>query len=338
MKRSTAIKALAGSAITALLVAGMAAPAAAETDKVRVAEQFGLLYLPQNVVHERKLIQKHAKAAGLPEPKVELFKISGGANINKALLSGNIDFAAAGIGPLLKLWGKSDGRFKGAISLSDMPLKLVTNDPKVKTIKDYLTIEDHKIAMPAAGVSIQAQVLQMAAQKLWGEPNKVDHLVVSMKHPTAVAAMLSGGQAVKSHFATLPYSYEELHSGKIHLVLSSYDLLGSSHTTVALVTGRQFKEKNPKTYKAVVDAYAEAYDWIYKNQDEAVKIFIKVTKSKLDPKSIKAMISNKQEIEYSATPKHTKEFADFLHKTGDIPAAKSWKDYFWDNMHDQAGS
>lgn len=338
MKRSTAIKALAGSAITALLVAGMAAPVAAETDKIRIAEQFGLLYLPQNVVHERKLVQKHVKAAGLPEPKVELLKISGGANVNKALLSGNLDFAAAGIGPMLKLWGKSKGRFKAAISLSDMPLKLLTNDAKVKKIEDYLTIQDHKIAMPAAGVSIQAQVLQMASEKLWKEPHKLDQLVVSMKHPTALAAMLSGGQAVKSHFATLPFSYEELQSGKVHLVLSSYDLLGSSHTTVAMVTGREFREKNPKTYKAIVDAYAESYDWIYKNQDEAVKIFIKATKSKLDPKSIKAMISNKQEIEYSATPKHTKEFADFLHKMGDIPAAKSWKDYFWDNAHDQAGS
>jgi NitT/TauT family transport system substrate-binding protein len=331
-------KAAATSALVLAFFASAGMPAAAETGKVRIAEQFGLLYLPQNIVHERKLIQKHAVAAGLPEPKVELLTISGGANINKALLSGNLDFAAVGIGPLLKLWGKSEGRFKGAISMSDMPLKLVTNDPKVKTIKDYLTVEDHKIAMPAAGVSIQAQVLQMAAQKLWNEPNKLDHLVVSMKHPTAVAAMLSGGQAVKSHFATLPYSYEELHSGKIHLVLSSYDLLGSSHTTVAMITGKEFKEKNPKTYKAVVDAYAESYDWIYKNPDEAVKIFVKATKSKLDPKAIRAMIGDKQEIEYSAVPKHTKEFADFLHKTGDIPAAKSWKDYFWENAHGQAGS
>lgn len=338
MKRSALVNTVAGAALTALFAVGMAAPCAAETDKIRIAEQFGLLYLPQNIVHERKLIQKHVKAAGLPEPKVELLTISGGANVNKALLSGNLDFAAIGVGPLLKLWGKSNGRFKAAISMSDMPLKLVTNDAKVKKIEDYLTIQDHKIAMPAAGVSIQAQVLQMAADKLWGEPKKLDHLVVSMKHPTAVAAMLSGGQAVKSHFSTLPYSYEELQSGKTHLVLSSYDLLGSSHTAVAMITGREFREKNPKSYKAVVDAYAEAYDWIYKNQDEAVKIFIKATKSTSDAGSIKAMIGNKQEIEYSAIPKHTQEFANFLHKMGDIPAAKSWKDYFWDNAHDQAGS
>lgn len=332
------IKTVAGAVLALAFMAGAGLQAAAETDKVRIAEQFGLLYLPQNVVHERKLIQKHVVAAGLPEPKVELLTISGGANINKALLSGNLDFAAAGIGPLLKLWGKSDGRFKAAISMSDMPLKLLTNDPAVKKIEDYLTVKDHKIAMPAAGVSIQAQVLQMASDKLWGEPHKLDQLVVSMKHPTALAAMLSGGQAVKSHFATLPYSFEELQSGKVHLVLSSYDLLGSSHTTVAMITGREFKEKNPKTYKAIVDAYAEAYDWIYENEAEAVKIFIKATKSQLDPKSINAMVGNKKEIEYSAVPKHTKEFADFLHKMGDIPAAKSWKDYFWENMHGEAGS
>jgi NitT/TauT family transport system substrate-binding protein len=331
-------KSIAGLALALAVLAVASPPVVAETGQIRIAEQFGLLYLPQNIVHERKLIQKHVVAAGLPEPKVELLTISGGANINKALLSGNLDFAAVGLGPLLKLWGKSDGRFKAAISMSDMPLKLVTNDPNVKKIEDYLTVKDHKIAMPAAGVSIQAQVLQMAADKLWNEPTKLDHLVVSMKHPTAVAALLSGGQAVKSHFSTLPYAYEELESGKTHLVLSSYDLLGSAHTAVAMITGKEFKEKNPKTYKAVVDAYAEAYDWIYKNQDEAINIFIKATKSTSDAKSIKAMIGNKQEIEYSAVPKHTQEFANFLHKTGDIPAAKSWKDYFWENAHGQAGS
>ena len=71
-----------------------------------------------------------------------------------------------------------------------------------------MTITDHKIATPAAKVSVQAVTLQMYTEMKYGDAEKLDHLVVSMKHPIALAAILSGGQTVKSHFATLPYSFQ----------------------------------------------------------------------------------------------------------------------------------
>jgi NitT/TauT family transport system substrate-binding protein len=338
MIRATLMKAVTGSALAAVIAAGMATPAAAETNKVRLAEQFGLLYVPLNVVVDRKLIEKHAKLLGLPAPKVELYKISGGANINKALLANQLDFGAAGVGPALKLWGKTEGRFKAAFNMTDMPLKLITNDPGVKKIEDYLTIKDHKIATPAAKVSIQAVVLQMAAQRIWHQADKLDHLVVSMKHPTALAAILSGGQTVKSHFATLPYSYEELKSGKAHEVTNSYKLLGGEHTALVMIAGKDFKEANPKTFQAVSDAFLESYDWIDKHPAEAAEIFIRATKTKLDPAAVKAMIADHEEVRYTGEPKMTMEFAKFLHGIGDIPEAKTWKDYYWENNYKQNGS
>ncbi len=333
------IKKIAISAAAGLgLAAAITMPAQAETDTVRLAQQFGLLYVPLHVVLDKKLVEKHAQKLGLPKPKIELYKISGGANINKALLAKTIDFGSHGVGPALKLWGKSKGRFKVTLSMAAMPLKLITNDPSVKKIEDYLTVKDHKIATPAAKVSIQAVVLQMGAEKIWGDAEKLDHLVVSMKHPTALAAILSGGQAVKSHFATLPYSFQELKSGKAHEVTNSYKLLGGPHTTLVMSCSEDFKKANPKTYQAVVNAFLEAYDWINKNQGEAADLFIRYTKSKLDPAQVKAMIANKSEIEYAALPRKTMAFAKFLHKIGDIPEAKSWKDYYWENSSSMNGS
>lgn len=338
MSRSKRSNSLAAPIVGMALAATLAMPAAAETDTVRLAQQFGLLYVPLHVVLDKKLVEKHAAKMGMPEPKIELYKISGGANINKALLAKTIDFGSHGVGPALKLWGKSKGRFKVTLTMAAMPLKLNTNDPSVKKIEDYLTVKDHKIATPAAKVSIQAVILQMGAQRLWDEPEKLDHLVVSMKHPTALAAILSGGQAVKSHFATLPYSYQELKSGKAHEVTNSYKLLGGSHSTLVMSCSEEFKQANPKTYQAVVNAFLEAYDWINKNQGEAADLFIRYTKSKLDAAQVKAMIADKEEIEYTALPSKTMEFAKFLHKIGDIPEAKSWKDYYWENSHSMNGS
>src|SRR5690606_24173333 len=134
-----------------------------------------------------------------------------------------------------------------------MPLKLLTNDPAVKKFEDYLKVQDHKIATPSVS-SIQSVTLRMYAAKLWGDANskKLDPLLVNMNHPTAVAAMLSGGQTVKSHFATLPYSYQELQRGKVRLVLNSYEVLGGPHSIVSLYGTVKWKKENPKLYQVVV--------------------------------------------------------------------------------------
>jgi len=338
MERSSLKALLMGAAAVGVVATGASAPVRAEVDTVNMAQQFGLLYVPLHVVMEQNLIQKHTKKMGLPEPKIKLFKISGGANINKALLAGTIDFGAHGVGPALKLWGKSGGKFKVVTSMADMPLKLNTNDPNVKTVDDYLKVKDHKIATPAAKVSIQAVTLQIYTAAKWGQADKLDHLVVSMKHPIALAAMMSGGQTVKSHFATLPYSYQELQNPKIHTVISSYDIMGGPHSVLVMSAKTEFKDKNPKTYAAVAAAYLESFDWIKKNPVKAAETFIKYTKSKLDPKVVKALLTDPKEIEYSPLPKHTMKYANFLHKIGDIPQAKSWKDYYFENNHSMSGS
>ena len=325
-------------AVSAFLAVGAAGPATAEVDTVKMAQQFGLIYTPLHVVMEKKLIQKHAKELGIKPPTIKLYKISGGANINKALLAGTIDFGAHGVGPMLKLWGKTNGRFKGALTMANMPLKLNTNDPNVKTVDDYLKVHDHKIATPAAKVSIQAVTLEMYAAKRWGDPEKLDHLVVSMKHPTALAAMLSGGQTVKSHFATLPYSYQELKSGKVHNVITSYDILGGPHAVLTMSVATKFAEDNPKTYKAVIAAYLEAFKFIKEHPNDAADIFIKYTKSKMDPADVRALLSDPKEVEFTAVPKHTMKYANFLAKIGDIPQPKSWKDYFMPNNYQYDGS
>lgn len=331
---------LAGGVAGVVLAAASAIPASAEVDTVRMSQQFGLIYLAQHVIFDHKLIQKHAKRLGIKEPKVQLFKISGGANINKALLADTIDFGMHGVGPALKLWGKTKGRFKIALSLVDMPLVLNTNDPSVKTLQDYLKAKDHKIATPAAKVSIQAVLLQMAVAKIWGNDNaeKLDHLVVSMKHPTAYAALVSGGQTVKSHFANLPFWWQEVQNPKIHTVISSYDIMDGPHTVLVMSASKKFKEANPKTYDAVVAAHLEAFKWIDANPEKASEVFIRYTKSKLDPADVLAMVKDKNTAHFTPLPKKTMRFGNFLAGIGDIPQPKSWKEYFWENNHHLNGS
>jgi NitT/TauT family transport system substrate-binding protein len=328
-------------ACAALAFAGFAASGPLAAQEIRFAEQFGLLYLPMQVVIHEKLVEKHAAKAGLTGVTAKMLKLSGGAAVNQALLSGNVEFASAGVGPLLTIWDRTFGtedHVKAAIDLSKMPLKLVTNDPSVQKFEDYLKVQDHKIATPSIS-SIQAVTLRMAAAKAWGDSKKLDSLLVNMNHPTAVAATLSGGQTVKSHFSTLPFSYQQLQSGKVRLILNSFDVLGGPHSIVSLYGTTKWVKANPKLYKVVLDAYDEAFRFIEADIGRAAQVYVDFTKSKISVEDVKKMISSKSEMEYGPAPKNTMPFARFMHQEGaikNLPA--SWKDYFHESAHGLEGS
>lgn len=62
-----------------LALAGAAlVPARAAEGQLRIAKQFGVVYLLLNVAEDQKLIEKHGKAAGL-DIKVEYLQLSGGS-------------------------------------------------------------------------------------------------------------------------------------------------------------------------------------------------------------------------------------------------------------------
>lgn len=327
-------------ACVAAAVAGVAFTGTAAAQEIRFAEQFGLLYLPMQVVIHEKMVEKHAAKHGVKGVTGKMIKLSGGAAVNQALLSGNAEFASGGTGPLLTIWDKTFGtedHVKAMVDFSKMPLKLFTNDPAVRKVEDYLNVKDHKIATPSIS-SIQSVTLRMMAEKHWGDAKKLDPLLVNMNHPTAVAAILSGGQAVKSHFATLPFSYQEMKSGKAHLVLNSYDVLGGPHSIVSLYATTKWVKANPKLYQIVNDAFAEAFQYINADLKRAAKVYVDFTKSKLDLADVTAMISDKNEMMYSPEPRNTMPYAQFMHKTGaikNLPA--SWKDYFHESAHGMQG-
>lgn len=329
-------------ALAAAAVVALGAPATvqAETSTVRLAEQPGLGYLPMMVMREHELIEKHVEKAGLPRPKVEWLLFSGGAAMNEALLSNNLDVAAGGVGPLVTIWDRTKGNFdvKGIAALNSMPLFLNTNNPNIKSIKDFT--EKDRIALPAVRVSIQAVTLQMAAEKEFGKGNhtRLDNLTVSMPHPDGTAALLSKQTEITGHLTSPPFQYQQLKNEGITRVLSSYDVLGGKTTFNSLWARSSFREENPKTYKALVDALHEAMEWISANKEEAADVFIKQAKSKLDRDFILSMI-NDPDIEFTATPRNTMGYASFMARIGSIKnTPESWKDYYFEEIHGAGGS
>jgi len=88
-------------ALAVAIVGLTSLPARAEMAEIAVAQQYGISYLPLMLMEEKKLIEKHAKAAGI-DVKVGWAKFAGGNVMNDALLSGSLQFASGGVGRWLR--------------------------------------------------------------------------------------------------------------------------------------------------------------------------------------------------------------------------------------------
>ncbi len=328
------------SAGLALCASALISTTAHAEGQLRIAEQHGIVYLLLQVVQDQKLIEKHGKAAGV-EIKPEWVKLSGGAAINDALLSGSIDIAGAGVGPLLTIWDKTRGKYdvKGVASLGNFPYYLISNNPSVKSIADF-TSKD-RIALPATTVSVQARILQLAASKEWGKDQfrKLDALTVTLPHPEATASVIKGGTEINAHFATPPFQEQELKGNKdAHIVLSSYDVLGGPSTSTVLYATAKYREENPKTYQAFVDSLKEAASYIKSNPEGAADAYIRTAGSKIDRNLLIEIIKN-PDIDVKLSPERTFPLALFMSEVGAIknkPA--SYQDYFFEDEQNKNGS
>lgn len=322
-----------------LLAGSLVAPTVAQAEgEIRIAEQFGIVYLLLNVVRDQHLIEKYGKQEGL-DIKVDWTQLSGGAAVNDALLSGSIDIAGAGVGPLLTIWDRTRGKqnVKAVASLGNFPYYLVSNNPKVKTIADFT--DSDRIAVPAVGVSVQSRFLQYAAAKQWGDKqfNRLDQYTVAVPHPDATAALIAGGTELTGHFSNPPFQDQALANPNVHVVLNTYDLLGPNSPTVLFAT-EKFRNDNPKTYKAFVDALTEAAQFAQHDKGAAADTYIRVTKAKIDRAELLKIIDNPQ-FEFSVTPKNTYPLAEFLYRVGAIKnKPESWKDYFFQDAKPLQGS
>ncbi|EJN00301.1 ABC transporter substrate-binding protein [Herbaspirillum sp. YR522] len=321
--------------VTALALAG----AARAEGQIRIAQQFGIGYLILDVVQDQKLIEKQGKKEGL-DIKVEWTSLSGATGMNEALLAGALDVVSAGAPPALVLWDRTRGRqnVKAIASLGSMPNYLLSNNPKVKSVKD-LSDKD-RIAVPAAGVGYQSRTLQIETARLYGKDDykRFDAITVSLSHPDATAALISGGSEINAHFSSPPFQYQALENKNVHKVISSYDILGGPATFNFLYGTQKFHDENPKTYRAFYNALVEAAEFIRNNKARAADTFIRVQKSKLSPEFVRKIVED-PEINFTVSPERSFVYAEKLHEIGVLKhRASSWKDYFFEEAYAQPGS
>jgi len=330
-------------ALFGLAFALSATPARAEVGEIRIAQQYGINYLPLMVMEDRHLIEAQARRLGLPELEVSWSKMSSGAAMNDALLSGSLDVASGGVGPIVTLWAKTSAlpaaqQVKGIAALDSMPVVLNTRNPRISSVEDFT--DQDKIALPAVKVSIQAVTLQMAVAKAFGAQNhaKLDPITVSMSHPDGMVALLNPRSEVDAHFTGPPFSELEVREPGIHTVVHSYKLLGGMTTSTVAWTTTRFHDENPKVYQAFLAALTDAVNIINKDKRAAAQLYLRMTKSKESLDTMASILAD-PDIEYTLTPMNVLKYAAFMHEVGSIKANPSaWTQMFFPEIHQLPGS
>jgi NitT/TauT family transport system substrate-binding protein len=301
----------------------------------------GVGFLPLLVMRDRALIEKHAAAAGLASLTVRWIDLGGPAVMNDALLSGSVDFIAAGPPAFITLWDRTRGSadVRGVAAMSSLPMYLNTTSSELTSI-DGLK-ETDKIAVTAVKVSIPSINMQMYAAERYGaaEAFRFDRYTVTMTHADALIALLSGGNQINAHFTSPPFHQHEIKDPRVRTVLNTDDIMGGATTFTMLSTTARFRDANPQAYAAVIAALEEANELIRSEPETAADILFAAESAAGFSAAELVEVLRDPDIRFTTTPENIEKYAEFMHEIGSIenePA--SWRDLFFPEIHGAPGS
>lgn len=322
---------LRGFALTAAMTFLGSAAALAEMAEITIARQPSLGHLPLMIMEDRGLLQARAVELGVESLKVNYATLAGGAAMSDALLSNSIQFAAGGVPPLLVLLERTDGtssQVKGVSAMNSMPLLLNSNREEIGSIMDFTSAD--KIVLPAVKVSVQAILLQMAAEKEFGggHHDRLDAFTITMSHLDGMA-VLRAKQEVTAHFTASPIQNLELQNEGVHTVLNSYDILGGPATFNVVWASARFKEENPLIYQAFIETLEDAISLINSDTEAAVDTYVRLSGDASTPELVRRIITDPQ-VHYTTMPSNIGKYLDFMTRIGTLKQeGVTWQDVFF---------
>ena len=304
-----------------------AAPSNAK-DVLRVAAQYGLGYAPLFVLAKRpEFLKKYA-----PDAEIKMIQLAGGAAIREALLSDTADIGGLAMLPVIQAWAKG-ADLKIALGLSEMPVKLITWRPDLKSVKDLKP--DDKVNVISIG-SPQTLIMKMAAIKYFGSPTALDSHFVAMAHPDGVAALIAK-RGIAAHFATPPYIRILEKEPGMHVLLSNKDFAEADFMLIAAGAGKKFVEGNPKLYDATISALKDAITWMNQKPEEAAAFLAANQAGKLTAADWLAEMKQPG-VQFSPVPRGLAGLSKFMADIKMTAKAGSYDDLTWPNLHGAGGT
>lgn len=312
-------------AVVVLALLAALVPVRAE-EPVRIGTGFGIAFLPMYICADLKLVEKHGKEARL-DLRASYPSFAGAGGLQDAIRSGALDIGPFGIAPLLAAWEKTKGTPRQILAVSGLttlPLVLLTNRANVRTIADFGAAD--RIALPTLS-SPQMYLLQMAAEKKFGQYDRLESEVVVLSHPDAVAALLTAGGLVTGYFSSAPYTQIALEDGRVRKVLTSADVVEGKASFLILGATKGYIAAHPKVPEAVAKAIDDAAQIIRDDPRRAAQIYLAHEPSKtLDAAAIERVVGEIKD-EFGSAIRGTQVFSAFMGRHGQLRTPpESWKD------------
>lgn len=305
-----------------LLVALAAMPfsARAEVGELKVplgAGGFG--FLPLHMMKRHGLIEKQAANAGI-KLTVNWANVGGPSVMNEALLSGSADFISAGPPGFLTLWDRSKASVavKSIAAMSSIPMYLNTRAEHLRSLDDVK--QGDKIAITAVKVSIPAIIMQMYARAKYGpsEVLRFDPFTISMTHPDAAVAILTGNTEIKAHYASQPFHQRERRDPTVRTIMNSNDVMGGSTTFTMISTTTKFHGENPKVVAAFVAALKESMQMIAADKRAAAQVLLESLGGRGWTVDELTEMLNDPDIRYTTRPENVMKYANFMSDIGSL--------------------
>jgi NitT/TauT family transport system substrate-binding protein len=300
-------------------------PASAQ-EAVRIGIGFGLAFLPAYICDDLKLIEKYGKDAHL-DLKASYQRFMGAGPLQEAIGAGTIDMGPFGAAPLLAAWEKAKDTPQQILAVSGittLPPVLLTNRANVRTLADFRPGD--RIAIPAPKAP-QFYLLQMQAEKVFGQYDRLRKQIVILPNPDAVTTLVAGTGPVSGYFSSAPFTEIALADGRIHKVLSAADVIDGKASFLIMGATRAYVAAHPGVAEAVAKAMDEAARMIHDDPHHAAEIYLVHEPFKtLDVAAVAAIIEGIKD-EFGSPVHGVQAFADFMVRHGELKTPpQSWKE------------
>jgi NitT/TauT family transport system substrate-binding protein len=272
--------------------------------KVVIAYLPGMGYAQLVILKEQKTLEKQ-----FPNTQIEWQSISNGYNLRDAVINGQVQIGASGIGPFMIGWDRGVN-WKILSTLNVMDTWLMTNDPSIHSLKDIKP--GMKIGLPSPD-STEAVVLRKGAQQELGNAHALDDNIYTVDYPTGVKELEEG--KISANFTSPPYQFEEQSKG-CNVILRSFDLFGLN-TFNFVYTLQDFYDRYPNFAKTL---YNDIVDVTYNINEYPATAAQTLSRNEGGTPS-----ENEYEqwlqmsgVTYSFVPSHLLDYISFMHTSGQI--------------------
>lgn len=254
-----------GLLLASLLALALCGCGQQEPPSIGIAEQYGIAYAPLTIMKEKGFLEQE-----LPDVAIRWQQFGGPTAIRESMLNGDVDFGFMGVAPVLI--GIDNGmEWKYAAGISSNEVAIVTSRPEIKTLADFT--EEDRIAILSPGCTQHILLCMLAEQQL-GDPMALDGQLVSMSHPDALQALLSGTE-ITAHVATPPYLQQEVEAG-MSVMATGEEIMGRPFTFISCVAMTQFYEEHRELYDGFIRALERSIEYLNQNMEECVRILAPV--------------------------------------------------------------